>query len=256
MICIPSWPTSAKIIGLFLAGLLLIPLNVGAADKRELKNREYVILLHGMARTKFSMHKLAVRLAEHGYQIINEGYPSTREPIDKIADAYLAPMVNQCKANGAEKIHIVTHSLGGIVTRQYLQDHSLPTGSRIVMISPPNRGSELADTFRNLWLYQWLNGPAGQVLGTAPDSLPNSLKPVDAEIGVITGNRSLNPLFSWLIPGDDDGKVAVERAKLSEMADFMVVASSHSFIMNHPKVLNQVVFFLKNGKFERKLHSE
>ncbi len=249
---IPFSPRSTPIgiSGLFLAGLLLIHFNIDASDKPVSKSKEYVILLHGMGRTKFSMRKLGKYLAGHGYQTINVGYPSTREPVEKIADGYLASMADQCRKNGAEKIHIVTHSLGGIVTRQYLQNHLLPVGSRIVMISPPNKGSELADVLRDLFIYKWLNGPAGQVLGTGPESLPNSLKSVKGEIGVITGDRTLNPFFSWLIPGKDDGKVSVESAKLDEMADFLVVPSSHSFIMRHSEVLKQVVFFLKNGKFD------
>lgn len=242
----------------FLAGLLLIPFNIDASDLDKtdaplLKRHEYVILLHGLARTKDSMSKLENYLAQNSYTVINTGYPSTREPVEIIADKYLAHMIDQCTENGAEKIHIVTHSLGGIVTRQYLQDHSLPEGSRIVMISPPNKGSELADAFRDWFIYKWLNGPAGQVLGTEPESLPNSFKPVEGEIGVITGDSTWNPVYSWLIPGEDDGKVSVERAKLAEMKDFLVVPSSHSFIMRHPEVLRQVVFFLQNGVFDRAL---
>ena len=235
---------------LFLAGLLLIPYSCSAAEMTIPQNREYVILLHGMARTKFSMGKLENYLTRQGYQVINDGYPSTGEPVEKIADGYLKPMVESCRKAGAEKIHIVTHSLGGIVVRQYLQNETLPPGSRIVMISPPNKGSELADALKNLWIYKWLNGPAGQVLGTGPDSLPNTLRSVDADIGVITGNRSLNPFFSWLIPGEDDGKVSVERTKLAEMADFLVVPAGHTFIMRHPAVIEQVVWFLKTGRFQ------
>ncbi len=249
MISISPLSISAGIRVSLLTGLLLLPLNIYASDPSVFKSREYVILLHGMARTKHSMSKLEVYLTEHGYTTINKGYPSTSETVEKIADEYLAPTVEQCKASDADKIHIVTHSLGGIVVRLYLQNHSLPEGSRIVMISPPNKGSELADSFRNLSVYKWLNGPAGQVLGTEPESLPNSLKLVEGEIGVITGDRTLNPFFSWLIPGEDDGKVSVERAKLAEMTDFLVVSSSHSFIMRHPEVLKQVVLFLRNGKF-------
>jgi len=257
MIPVSSRSISSGIVRLFLAGLLFIPFNIYALDKDKIdkpvsQTDEHVILLHGMGRTKYSMRKLEVYLAEHGYQTINDGYPSTSKPVEKISDEYLAPMVNQCLENGAEKIHIVTHSLGGIIIRQYLQDHSLPEGSRIVMISPPNKGSELADTFRNWFVYQWLNGPAGQELGTEPESLPNSLKPVIVEIGVITGDSTLNPVYSWIIPGEDDGKVSVESAKLDKMKDFMVVSSSHSFIMRHPEVLKRVVVFLKNGVFEHR----
>jgi len=245
----------AGIRGVFLAGLMLIPFNIDASDTEKplLKSREHVILLHGMARTKGSMSKLEKYLTQNNYTVINTGYPSTSEPVEKIADKYLASMIDQCIKNKAEKIHIVTHSLGGIITRQYLQDHSLPAGSRIVMISPPNKGSELADMFRDWFVYKWLNGPAGQVLGTEAESLPNSLKPVKEEIGVITGDCTWNPLYSWLIPGEDDGKVSVKRAKLLEMTDFLVVPSSHSFIMQYSETLKQVVFFLQNGAFDHAL---
>lgn len=217
----------------------------------QINNREYVILLHGMARTKYSMSKLEKHLVKNGYTVINTGYPSTSETVETMAEKHLADMVNDCIKKGAKKIHIVTHSLGGIVTRLYLQNHTLPVGSRIVMISPPNKGSDLVDALCDLFIFKWLNGPAGQVLGTEPDSLPNTLKPVKGEIGVITGDFSFNPFFSRIIPGADDGKVSVERARLDEMTDFIVVPSSHSFIMRHSEVLKQVVFFLRNGKFQR-----
>jgi hypothetical protein len=211
---------------------------------------EFVILLHGMARTERSMRPLATHLTKSGFTVINTGYPSTKEAVETIAEKRLGAMVDQCRQKNTSKIHIVTHSLGGIVVRQYLQAHTLPEGSRIVMIAPPNKGSELADKLRNLRIYKWRNGPAGQVLGTGPDSLPNTLKPVKGEIGVIAGNVTLNPLFSWLIPGDDDGKVSVRNTRLAEMKDFIVVFSSHSFIMRNNLVMDQAAHFLKNGIFD------
>jgi len=212
---------------------------------------EMVILLHGMGRTRYSMRAQEKYLSKRGYQTINTGYPSTSKPVGNMVDDHVARMVETCMEKKAKKIHFVTHSLGGILVRQYLQDHTLPAGSRIVMISPPNKGSELADRLKDFFLYKWRNGPAGQVLGTGPDSLPNSLNPVDAQIGVITGNRSFNPVFSAVIDGEDDGKVSVSRAKLDEMKDFFVVDSSHAFIMSHEEVLKQTVCFLANGTFCR-----
>ena len=212
--------------------------------------KEFVILLHGMARTRHSKKALARRLEKNRYTVINDGYRSTAKTVSAIAETDLAPMVKKCENAGAGKIHFVTHSLGGIVVRCYLQDHRLPEGSRIVMISPPNHGSEIADAFRKLPLYRWLYGPAGTRLGTGPDSVPNRLGPVRAEIGVITGDRSLNPIFSWIITGKNDGKVSVNSARLDEMADFIVVHNSHSFIMQNKIVLEQTAAFLKTGKFD------
>ncbi len=211
---------------------------------------ECVILLHGLARNPRSMKKLEKYLSAKGYQVINFGYPSTRESIRTLGEVWLPRAVGQSRKGNPEKIHFVTHSMGGIVLRQYLQKNSLPPGSRIVMISPPNRGSELADYLKGLRLYQWLNGPAGQELGTDFRSTPNTLKAVGAEIGIITGNRSFNPLYSQLIPGPDDGKVSVERAKLKEMKDFLTVAATHTFIMNHSQTIQSVADFLEKGEFE------
>lgn len=212
--------------------------------------KETVILLHGMGRSRLSMALLAARLRKHDFGTVNVGYPSTQQTIERLSDKYLAPAVAKCRKKGAERIHIVTHSLGGIITRYYLQDHRLPKGSRVVMLSPPNKGSEVADAMKSRWLYQLITGPAGQELGTNNGSLPNRLKPVAEEVGVICGDRSSDPWFEKLFPGAHDGKVSVERSKLDEMVDFLVVAKGHTFIMNSMAVMKQVVYFLQHGHFE------
>lgn len=211
------------------------------------KNNRHVILLHGMGRTWRSMWWMSRALKQAGYIIHNNGYPSTRHEIQWLAHEYVKPAVQQL--DGAKRIHFVTHSLGGILVRQYLQKNTLPEGSRMVMLAPPNHGSEVTDRLINWKPYQWLNGPAGQQLGTTSDSLPNQLKPVNHEIGIITGNKSSNPLFSSWIDGEDDGKVSVNSAQLDEMKDFLVVPTGHTLIMNQPVVIKQTLYFLKNGAF-------
>lgn len=210
---------------------------------------ENIILLHGMARSPFSMKKMAKFLKRQGYGVLNFGYSSRSKTVEAIAEAEIPVAVARCRKAGAKRIHFVTHSLGGIVLRQYLQTEASPEIGRVVMLSPPNHGSELADALKHLWLYRWVNGPAGQQVGTERGSLPNRLAPVKAEVGVITGSRSLNPFYSSLIPGPDDGKVSVESAKLDEMRDFRAIPASHTFIMNDERVLAQTAYFLKHGKF-------
>lgn len=117
------------------------------------------------------------------------------------------------------------------------------------MLSPPNKGSEVADTLRHTMFYRWATGPAGQQLGTDPDSLPNRLAPIDAEVGVISGRRSSDPWFSSLFRGENDGKVAVARARLDEMKDFLVVDAGHTFIMLRRDVMEQTYHFLCHGQF-------
>jgi hypothetical protein len=79
--------------------------------------------------------------------------------------------------------------------------------------------------------------------------LPNRLGPVDVPVGIITGDSTLEPWFSSRVPGPDDGKVSVERARLAEMTDFLVVHKSHGFIMNDPEVIAQTTHFLEHGVF-------
>ena len=213
----------------------------------ETKGKEYVVLLHGLNMRSFIMQRLRNYLSAAGYSTVNRSYPSTKYPIEKLAERYIRPIVEGCK--DATKIHFVTHSLGGIVVRQYLQNHELPTGSRVVMLCPPNSGSEVSDFYKNIFLYKWMFGPAGQQLTTKPDSLPNTLKPVSAEIGIIAGNRSYEPWYSPLFDGPHDGKVAVERTKLPEMKDFIVVNHTHTFTPVRSDVFPVVLNFLRDGSF-------
>ena len=213
--------------------------------------KEGVILLHGLARTRKSMEKPARFLAENGFTVINQGYPSTKKTIAELADAAIPDALTRCRKKGAGRIHFVTHSMGGILVRHYLARHPVPELGRVVMISPPSRGSEVVDRLRHLAVFKWFNGPAGQQLGTGPDSVPLSLPEPGFETGIITGDRSVNLLLSMLIPGKNDGKVSVERAQLSGMAGFQVVHRSHPFIMNAPEVLAHTIFFIRNGRFDR-----
>jgi len=223
---------------------------MGAEPSTASHEKECVVLLHGMGRTTRSMGKLEKYLSSRGYKTVNFPYPSTSESIERIAKIHIPDAIARCQKGQVNQIHFVTHSLGGIVVRQYLQTNSLPDGSRVVMLAPPNRGSEVVDHLKDFFAYKRTRGPAGQDLGTDPESTPNRLRPIDIEVGIIAGDRSLNPIFSALIPGPDDGKVSVERTKLEEMRDFLVIPSSHTFIMQNPVVLKQVVQFLEHGKFD------
>ena len=147
-------------------------------------------------------------------------------------------------------MHFVTHSFGGILLRYYLREKSLPNLGRVVMLSPPNGGSELADLLAKIPLVRRAAGPNRRRLGTDPGSLPAILGPVDFDLGVITGDRSLNPLFSLLIPGPDDGFVGVERAKVRGMTDFLVVPRTHTFIVRSRQVIEQTLKFLRDGSFD------
>ncbi len=240
-----------RLINASLAAILMM-MTTPCKTQSAASSGEMVILLHGMGRRASSMRKIERCLKNSGYKTLNINYLSTRKSIIEIAEEDVVKAVKMCNAKGATKIHFVTHSLGGIVLRQYLQSETLPKGSRAVMLSPPNKGSEVAEFMKDFSLYKWVMGPAGQTLGIGQDSIPNMLNPIDLEIGIIIGDKSLNPAFSKLIEGPNDGKVSVARSKLDEMTDFFIVPATHTFIMRHPVVLAQVSFFLKSGRFQKR----
>jgi len=211
--------------------------------------RELVVLIHGLGRTDFSMLRLESELVERGYAVVNIDYPSTEHGIERLANEELAPKLERCCAGTSKTIHFVTHSMGGIVLRYYLAEHDMENLGRVVMLSPPNQGSEIADWVAENEFLQRILGPSAEQLGTGPESVPNQLGPVDFELGIIAGNRTLNPIFSRMIPGADDGKVSVERAKVQGMNDFLVVPHSHTYIMMSDDVIDQVAYFLAHGEF-------
>lgn len=209
---------------------------------------EAVVLLHGLGRTDRSMERLANTLSEAGYVTCNQGYPSRSESLQELA-GYAANAVQKLHQQGYERVHLVTHSMGGILARYWLQWAQLPGNGSVVMLSPPNHGSEIIDTFADQPWFQWMLGPAAMELSTQDNALVNRIGPINERVGIITGSRSSDPWFNFLFDDAHDGKVSVSSAQLSEAEGFRVVESGHTFIMNDQTVRNLVVEFLRDGYF-------
>ncbi len=216
-----------------------------------LHSGELVVLLHGLCRSPRSMAKMEAHLRSEGFEVLNIGYPSRKEPIGKLAQDAIGQALATPEAGRAERIHFVTHSMGGILVREYLGRHKPDRLGRVVMLGPPNQGSEIVDALGSLTVFGFLNGPAGRQLGTDPGARPLQLGPARFEVGIIAGDRSINWINSCIIPGPDDGKVSVERTRLTGMKDHLVVHATHPFLMRNREVLRQTVHFLRHGSFSR-----
>lgn len=210
---------------------------------------ECVVLLHGLGRTTLSMLPLEWSLAARGYLVVNQGYPSTDAPIERLAEV-VGTAADRCRQHGATTVHFVTHSLGGILVRQYFQNRRIAGAGRVVMLGPPNQGSEIVDHYGDRWWFKLATGPAGQQLATA-GGLPTRLKPIPLDVGVVAGTASSDPWFSSLIPGPDDGKVSVASTRLTEMRDFVTVDVGHTFLSASPTASRAVAAFLASGRFQQ-----
>jgi triacylglycerol lipase len=228
-----------------VAGVLSLLMTGGAASAAEC-----VVLLHGLARSSTSLNKMEQALQDEGYSTANIDYPSRDFEIAELASIAVEEGLAACRAgDDIQKIHFVTHSLGGILVRQYLSTGSIDELGRVVMLGPPNQGSIAADDLDGIPGFDWLNGPAGRQLGKGEDSVPLSLGPADFELGIIAGNRTIDPITSAVLDNPDDGRVSVEDTRLEGMDDFVVVEHSHAFMMRMRTPIELTKTFLKTGRF-------
>ena len=197
------------------------------------------------------MAVLDSRLTAAGYQVHRHGYPSNDTTIEAHVEGLRADLLTCCA--DAEALHLIGHSLGGLVIRATLLEPSsgeYPPG-RVVLLAPPNQGSPLADILEDSEVGAAFLGPTGVRLGRDSDDIPASLGPPIRETGIIAGDRSINPIGSVLIPGPDDGAVAVEDTKIPGVPH-LVVPRSHTLIMNSRVVSAAVIRFLATGPFDEK----
>jgi len=197
------------------------------------------------------MTKMAAALESAGYIVVNVDYPSRTATVETLAETVITAALADPKLAAATRIHFVTHSLGGILVRQYLKTNDLALLGRVVMLGPPNQGSEIVDKLGDYILFEKLHGPSGNQLGTSARSLPNRLGAVNFELGIIAGDRSINWINSLtMIAGRDDGKVSVQRTRIAGMKEHTVIHTAHPFIMRNRQAIAKTVCFLRTGSFE------
>ena len=212
---------------------------------------ECVVLLHGLNRSWRAMQPMAEALQEAGFSTANVDYPSQSGTVEVLAPMAVNTGLDECREAGAKRIHFVTHSIGGILLRYSHAESPIPELGRVVMLGPPNQGSELVDITRDWPAAEIFSGEAGLQLGTDPDSIPRQLGPVDFELGIIAGTGSINFIMSAMLPDPNDGKVSVESTQVDGMDDFLLVGNSHHYITESEIVIRNTVEFLRTGEFVR-----
>jgi hypothetical protein len=212
---------------------------------------ECVVLLHGLNRSWSAMRDMAEGLQQQGFTTVNVDYPSQSGTIDEVAPLAVDTGLAECRKTGATRIHFVTHSIGGILLRYSLASSPVSDLGRVVMLAPPNQGSEIVDRTGSWPGAEIFSGKAGLQLGTDPDSVPSQLGPVDFELGIIAGTGTMNPWMSAMLPDPDDGKVSVASTRVEGMDDFLLVDNNHHYITESEDVIRNTGYFLLHGRFEK-----
>ena len=211
--------------------------------------REGVVLLHGISRTALSFRKMQLALERAGFATFNLDYESRRKPLEGLAED-IHPAIQRFADRTEGSLHFVCHSMGGLLARVYIARHRPERLGRVVMLGTPNSGSEIADRLKHFGAYRAFFGPAGQQLGTKRDDAINALfPPLDYPVGIIAGNRSIDPLAGKMLPKPHDGRVSVKNTAIDGMADHIVVDASHPWLVRNSVAVAQTIAFLQDGMF-------
>ena len=210
---------------------------------------ERVLLLHGIAGSVLQFAKLERVLSNAGYQTLNLRYAGRHKSIEQLVEDVhrdAAWFLDQT----AGQTHFVTHSMGGLLVRALINRYRPAALGRVVMLAPPNQGSEISDLLARTAAYRRFFGPAGLQLRTSQDErLLELLGVIDYPLGVIAGSRALDPLCWLIIPGPNDGRVSVARTAVDGMADNVTILATHTFIMRNREAIRQTIQFLRQGYF-------
>lgn len=207
------------------------------------------ILLHGLGEGRDSMRPLADHLRTRiDGTVLSFGYASVKADIDTHARA-LASVVAGLPPGG---LRFVGHSLGNLVVRRWMALASaadLARTHRVVMLGPPNQGSDLARMVSRVGLLADLaEGAARDLVIDWPRVAPTLALPT-CPFGIVAGGRGDDHGFSPLLPGDDDAVVRVDETRLPGAADFLLLPVRHASMMRHDGVQQATVEFLRTGRF-------
>jgi hypothetical protein len=211
---------------------------------------ETVILLHGLGEGRASMQPLAEHLRRSlDATVLTFGYASVKADIDAHGRA-LAAVVAGLPA--AKRISFVGHSLGNLVVRRWLAIAAPADRGRVhrlVMLGPPNQGSDLARMASRIW------GVAATAEGAARDLVVEwqrvapGLAVPECPFGIVAGGKGDATGYSPLLEGDDDAVVRVAETRLTGADGFLVLPVHHAAMMRDAAVQRATREFLATGRF-------
>ena len=209
-----------------------------------------VIMLHGLASHSVMMKPIALALdLQPEYRVVNQRYNSYATDISSIAEHVIPKALADCELRDSDRVNFVTHSMGGLLVRSFLENNEISELDAVVMIAPPNQGSEVVDKIRKIYPLEFALGPAGRQLGTGIDQFPASLSLPDFDLGIIAGVKERKLFSPKILPGQDDGAVSLNSTQLATMTDFHQIEATHSGILFDPETIEQTLSFLSYRTF-------
>jgi pimeloyl-ACP methyl ester carboxylesterase len=207
-------------------------------------NLPEVLLLHGLWMRGFAMAMLHRRLREEGFSVHQFEYMSVAAPPEQA----ISRLRKRIRSLGPGPVHVVGHSLGGVLALLACRDDDLPQG-RIVCLGSPLNGSGAARGLTNRW-------GGDMLLGRSRELLEHGLDRWDGtrEVGMIAGRMPVGlGAFVGALGDEHDGSVGVEETRLPGLAAHCVLETSHTGMLVSADVARQVAVFLRDGRFDTPL---
>jgi hypothetical protein len=232
-----------RLFKILVAFGLLFTISANATHK--------VYVLHGFGGTKLQMDKIFQGLRKVGYSTENYTYHSFKEDLDSLG----MDLCRKVSQEHFDTVSFVTHSMGGLVVRSMYQYKdkmtTFPFVFRIVMLAPPNKGSQIAEIPFGPVAKKVL-GPNLNHMKTYPDAYVHKLPVPTAEVGIIAGARGRKPWYNPLLKEDNDGTVGLSSVYLGAERDVVIIHATHTTMPLRPSVVKLVLRFMKMGSFKNK----
>jgi len=206
-------------------------------------DRGALVMVHGLWFRAWSLRVLAGRMAQAGFRPARFSYPTTRGT----PDANAAALAEHCAALGPGPVHLMGHSLGGLLILHMIQRHGWSRDGRLVFLGTPLTGSSVGRRVAGWPGGQHLLGHARALLKSGTGGWPQG-----REAGMIAGTLPMGlGLLAGGLDSPHDGTVSLAETRHPGLADHIELAVTHTGLLYSPEVARQAAHFLVQGRFQR-----